>query len=54
MSGAVLHPSLPQQPWKNSIALSATNEEAPVMDISADLHGIKIIKKEGRLKDKWL
>lgn len=24
------------------------------IDISADLHDIKIIKKEGRLKGKWL
>lgn len=36
--------------------LLATNKEAPdeKVDISADLHDIKIIKKEGRLKGKWL
>lgn len=46
-----------QQPWKNFVASLATDKEAaPPMRklISADLHDIKIIKKEGRLKGKWL
>lgn len=58
LSGAVSHPSCPhaQQPWKNFVATLATDKEAPDerIDISADLHDIKIIKKEGRLKGKWL
>lgn len=58
--GAVPHPSSPtvyiQQPWKNFVASLATDKEAPMrkLAISADLHDIKIIKKEGRLKGKWL
>lgn len=45
-----------QQRWKNFAASLATDKEAPDerIDISADLHDIKIIKKEGRLKGKWL
>lgn len=45
-----------QQPWKNFVATLATDKEAPMrkIDISADLHDIKISKKEGRLKGKWL
>lgn len=58
VSGAVPHPDpRVQQPWKNFVASLATDKEAaPPMRklISADLHDIKIIKKEGRLKGKWL
>lgn len=45
-----------QQPWKNFAALTAIDKEAPNerINISADLRDIKIIKKEGRLKGKWL
>lgn len=57
LSGVVPHPSCPhaQQPWKNFVATLATDRGPDErIDISADLHDIKIIKKEGRLKGKWL
>lgn len=43
-------PPAVSKPWKNSVASSATDQEADdETDLSADLHDIKIIKKEGRL-----
>lgn len=50
---ASLLPPRVQQPWKNFVATLATDKDEKI-DISADLHDIKIIKKEGRLKGKWL
>lgn len=42
------------QPWKNFAASMAADRRPPMRElISADLHDIKIIKKEERLKGKW-